>query len=281
MTLRAALHDHLTDSPGANDPTYWKELAFKAIDHVRYQIANAPLRLYPTPHIYVPEVFPSAFYATLTNNFPNTHDFKSMRLSQHGNYEINVQRHYLSYFDRDHSHLPNPDAAAFWEAFGYALSNQRFSATATNKFLPYLDHPRRALLSQHHDILMVSDRTGYDIGPHTDTPQKLFSLLFYCPETADHPHLGTSLFTQKDAAQRRTKRTDAWFRHGGDPALDFKAFDKIYTAPYVPNSLFGFVRTRYSYHGVETTGVTTPRRLIIYENFSMRSSRKLRAARET
>jgi len=266
-----------TDPLSADSP--WEQPARDAVEHACYQIANAPLRLYPTPHIYVSHIFPPAFYAKLVEYFPTPNRFRAMQNSDHGNDEISDRRYFLSYFDGDNKHLPD-DHASFWDALLRALSSARFEAVAAAKFGPYIDILRRTLLGSHQDILLISDRSGYDISPHTDTPQKQFSLLFYCPENDSHPHIGTSLFRRKGSAPRQPKRTDSWFYHGDYSMYPFAEFEKVFTAPYLPNSLFGFVRTRYSYHGVEPTSATIARQLLIYENFSLSRSRKLRAQRQ-
>jgi hypothetical protein len=269
LTATAASTGDLSDLA----ETSWRVAARQAIEHACYQIANAPLRLYPTPHIYLDEIFPPAFYATLLSHFPKGEQGNSMRYSHHGNEEISEQRHYLSFRDGDYQQLP-PTQAAFWQAMGEAMDSGLLQRVAETKFASYLDHPRRLLLGSHQDLLLVNDRTGYGIGPHTDTPQKLFSLLFYCPQTAEHAQLGTSLFRPKSTNLRFAKRTDAWFRHGDDYEQPFANFDKVFTAPYLPNSLFAFVRTRHSYHGVEMTTESAPRQLLIYESFSTRHSRQ-------
>lgn len=250
-----------------------------AIQHACYQIANAPLRLYPTPHIYVNPIFPPDFYAMLVKNFPDPNKFRKMQGSDHGNDTINENRYFLSHFEADHTKLPEENAQ-FWEALFNQISRNIFHETALAKFAHYLDWPRKIVLGSHHDILMISDRSGYDIEPHTDTPQKLFSLLFYCPWDDSHPRIGTSLYWPKNGAAPNPKRTDSWLHLKDFPLQQWADYEKVYTAPYVPNSLFGFVRTRHSFHGVETANTTIPRQLLIYEHFSWLGSRKLREKRK-
>jgi hypothetical protein len=40
-------------------------------EHVCYQVANAPIRDYPYPHIYVESVFPPDFYRAMRRNCSN------------------------------------------------------------------------------------------------------------------------------------------------------------------------------------------------------------------
>ena len=48
------------------------------------------------------------------------------------------------------------------------------------------------------DALIVRDHTNFKIGPHTDAPHRLLSMLFYCPDDASLSHLGTSLYVPRE-----------------------------------------------------------------------------------
>lgn len=246
-----------------------------AINHLVYKIKNTSLRLYPTPHIYVENVFPLEFYEILVSSFPNIEELKQMKNSAHGNDEIDSNRHYLSYRDGDFNKLSQTQNNDFWNLFFLNLLDGKFSGALNSKFFKYLDWPRLIALGQHDEVLLIDDLTGFQIGPHTDTPQKIWSSLFYLPLDTAYPNLGTSLFSRKKYPCRKVRFTDSWFRNGGDPILDFVNFDKVWSAPYVPNSMFAFVRTRNSFHGVEGSSPDISRKIIIYESFSMRNSRFL------
>ena len=102
------------------------------------------------------------------------------------------------------------------------------------------------------DGLLVQDHDGYGIGPHTDAPHRLVSTLFYCPATGDDADLGTSLYVPTDEAGIDLKISPKHF--------DRRLFSKIYTAPYIPNCLFGFVVSPNSFHGVDKIERPTIRR---------------------
>ena len=87
----------------------------------------------------------------------------------------------------------------------------------------------------------MHDRTRYSLGPHTDSPTKVVSLLFYLPADERLAQHGTSIYVPKDPA----------FTCPGGPHHPFGGFDRIATMPFLPNSLFGFVKTDNSFHGVE------------------------------
>src|SRR4051812_7904013 len=49
-----------------------------AQEYVQYQVANAQLREYPYPHIYVDSIFPADFYAELRRNWPSAEQLVSL-----------------------------------------------------------------------------------------------------------------------------------------------------------------------------------------------------------
>ena len=81
---------------------------------------------------------------------------------------------------------------------------------------------------------------GYFLGPHTDIPTKVATLLFNLPGDASAPHLGTTLYEPLDPAVRSV----------GSRHHDFGDFRVVRTMPFVPNSVFGFLKTDNSFHGV-------------------------------
>jgi hypothetical protein len=81
--------------------------------------------------------------------------------------------------------------------------------------------------------------TGYYIGPHPDTKDRIVTAIFYLPEEGAPENLGTKFYRPKDPAYDSVK-------HG-----DFNDFNLVSTAPYRPNSAVLFLRTDKSYHGVE------------------------------
>lgn len=107
-----------------------------------------------------------------------------------------------------------------------------------------------------YEALVIQDRTNYKLGPHTDMPAKVLSLLFYLPADDSMPHLGTSMYLP----------TDPTFTCDGSTHYDFKGFQRLLTMPYVRNTLFAFMKTPNAFHGVEP--VTEPgveRALLLYD----------------
>lgn len=130
----------------------------------------------------------------------------------------------------------------FWDDFTKVLLGNDFAQVLIDKFRPdFIKRFGDSELKFGSDTRLVRDFENYQIKPHTDTPLKAISLLFYLPEDASMEHLGTSVFVPKDPD----------FRCEGQRRHPFEQFEKVYTAPFLPNSVFGFFKTNYSFHGVE------------------------------
>lgn len=185
-----------------------------------YNIRNTPLREYPFPHFYARNVFDEGTYAALQSWLDTADSFRPLA----GGYKHRT-------FTDD---LPD---------FLAELNSARFPMAMMEYFGRqfYARFPHHARPNFNAEWRFIRDEEGYSIGPHTDAPRKVMSLLFYLPKHYNDFDLGTSIFLPKDH-----KKTCE-----GGPHHPFEGFDKIFTANYEPNSCFGFWKTNNSWHGVE------------------------------
>jgi hypothetical protein len=95
------------------------------------------------------------------------------------------------------------------------------------------------------DLRLVRDTEGYAIKPHTDIKAKAISLLFYLPSDDTKDGVGTSLYIPKDPE----------FTSDGTRRYEFDQFEKVKTAPFMPNTCLGFPRSNISFHGVRPINV--------------------------
>lgn len=229
---------------------------------VMYRMAATPIRPYPSPHLYVEEVFEPSFYRRLLDNLPSDDSFSSISATgrTYGAYE---QRHFFKLTTENVINLPQPQIA-FWREMGGWLLSDAFKRFAMSLFAPYVkkrvDHIKQVnqtdAVGTAGEVLVVRDRTRYAIGPHTDSPSKLMSFLFYLPRDDSLSHLGTSLYLPKDRS----------FLCEGGPHYKHDDFDLMHTMPYRPNTLFAFMKTDRSFHGVEPIQDEGVRRdLILYD----------------
>jgi len=219
-----------------------------------YNVLNAPIRPYPYPHIYVPEVFPPEYYAEMQRNMPR-HEAMA---------PIGEVRPVSGYNERFVLQLLGPmdgltaPQAAFWDDFGRWLLSGRFRDLLLMKFRAQVSHRFQGIadVQFRDEAMLVEDQTNYALGPHTDTPAKVVTVLFYLPPDASRAHLGTSIYVPKDPT----------FRCPGTAHHDRDGFDRVATMPFTPNSLFAFVKTNQTFHGVESVEDPDPRRwLLLYD----------------
>lgn len=228
-------------------------------EQVIYRIANAPLRAYPFPHLYIDSIFPPEDHARLRRNWPNASQLVTLESTGRVPKGTYPERFIMPLRSKEVNALPE-ERREFWSGFAdWMLASNRFLFTLIDKFEPYV-RSRFGSELEHvgfsHEVLVVRDHSNYNLGPHTDSPRHVLSLLFYCPDDDAHRHLGTSIYTPVDPA----------FRCEGGPHYPFDRFHKVATMEYRPNSLFAFFKTDNSFHGVEPVkDAEVLRDLILYD----------------
>jgi hypothetical protein len=227
-------------------------------EHVLYQIANAPMREYPYAHIYVENVFPDDFYTALRANWPDPSALISLADTGRVPKGAYLERFIMPFKPAEIEKLP-PERRAFWTQFAEWFIAQRFLTAMIDRFEPYVkerfgDDIYRCDFAA--DSLLVRDLTNFSIGPHTDAPHRLLSMLFYCPDNDALKHLGTSIYVP----------CDPHFRCAGGPHYPHASFRKVITMEYRPNSLFAFIKNDRSFHGVEPISDENVRRdILLYD----------------
>src|SRR6478609_744885 len=211
-----------------------------ALEHVIYKLRNAEIKKYPFPHFYTEEVFPWEFYYPLLDevdklDFQQLGSFKSRKFSD--TLPEMMEGFKSSYF-----------ANAVLSMFGPEYY-ERFPSTG-----------RPALVT---DWRFIRDGREYSIGPHTDAQHKVVSLLFYLPLGMDNTDVGTSLYVPSDHIQTCP----------GGPHHSFEGFEEIYRAPYVPNSVLGFWKTKNSWHGVPQIDREIERNVLLFNIYTAKTSR--------
>jgi hypothetical protein len=91
--------------------------------------------------------------------------------------------------------------------------------------------------------ILIEDRSGYELLPHTDLARKALTLIMYLASDDADPALGTELYV---------------FRGGADdPPADIMQkrvarqwFNRVTTVPYRPNCGLAFAPSKNTFHGV-------------------------------
>ena len=224
--------------------------------HVSYKLGNVPINFFPFPHFYCENVFSNHFYKKIQENLPDESylfPISEKRPVPIGAYK---ERFVLSLEDQDISQLPN---ANFWLTFRNQMLGGGLKNFLISRFADILKniHPNFQNYNTRSEILIVKDKDNYALGPHTDSPKKLITILFYFPVDNSEENIGTSIYMPKDFK----------FTCPGGPHYKKEKFNLIYTAPFKSNSAFGFVKTNNSFHGVEKVNTTSHRWLLLYDIF--------------
>jgi len=212
------------------------------LDHILSRIQGEKIDPDPFPHFFVDRVFPDDFYAALLQNLPKPQQFIPVDYFGAPTEEENSDR---SVIDLNADQLA-PLAAKqkkFWGDLAAALESQEFTSAIAQFAYAHLKERffGQADLPVHAATNLTRIKKGYSLGPHTDSAHKLITIIFYLAPDRSKEALGTSVYMPKD-------RT---FKCAGGPHHEFSDFELIKTAPYLPNSLFGFVKSDASFHGVE------------------------------
>lgn len=203
--------------------------------HVTSALQLATKFRVPFPHFFVENVFPAGFYEELMILLAQKKDFHAEKFANR-EFADEVGIPALDFmrekgFLKDMFHLFLGDAAA------------RFAGTTAK--LGY-------------DLRLIRDSQNYKIGPHTDTPSKVLSLLFYLPDDETYRECGTSVFVPNNPD----------FRCPGGPHHPFEGFREVWRAPFLPNSCFGFWKTNNSFHGVLPLPVQFRRDVLLYNIYA-------------
>lgn len=230
-------------------------MSFDVSQFLAYQIANARLREYPFPHFYVQPAFPPDAYAAMQAILPPTELLRPITKSTVGYTDPETgepvappkkgteQHRYIGDLVDIASRDADAERARYWRETAEWILSDAFRDRVIARFAEGI----RARLGPSLRITttvearFVRDFTSYAIHPHTDSPHKLISLLFYLPRDDLKQHLGTTIFRPIDPA----KRCEGSSRH------PFSEFKKVVTMGYLPNALFAFLKTDRSFHGVE------------------------------
>lgn len=233
--------------------------------HAIYQIANAPIRRWPFPHLYVENILPPEFYSEIQKNRLNDDCFT--RLVDTGRVGMAYSGARACVFPGSIDTVPAPaEQKAFWTELFDTFRDPEFSSIWLSIFKPALAEKAADLnLSVqnsdiYNEIFLMRDTTTYSLGPHTDSPRKMVSVLFYIPPDRSQAELGTSAYIPRDRA----------FTCRGGPHHPFEQFERVATMPYVPNTLVAFPQTKRSFHGVEPVTRTDGMRDLILFDLKMR-----------
>jgi hypothetical protein len=225
--------------------------------HLLDRIVAAPIAREPFPHCVIDGAFPPQFYEEIVDHWPGERSWAPFAESGRVSKGAYAERFVVLMNDDGYARLDD-EHRQFWQhqVAGWLLG-ARLRGALLEKFTAELEQSGFGAPFEQTagDALIVSDRTSYAIGPHTDNPRRVVSLLFYLPEDATFRRFGTSFYAPCDPA----------FRCPGGSHHEFKDFVRVRTIEFVPNRLVVFPKSDRCFHGVERVDLPEiERRLLIY-----------------
>ncbi|MGV6852870.1 MAG: FkbM family methyltransferase [bacterium] len=209
--------------------------------HILERINKAEIYTDPSPYFFLENAFTEQFYQYLLNNIPDTSVYTPITETgmAQGDY---VTRRILKMDGASFGQLSGR-IRPFWLQFGLELLSDRFYLTLMDKFKQYIPESRDTEVLNtglYREGMLIKDEQSYTLGPHTDTHDRVLSLLFYLPEDQSQIEAGTHFYKPKQKG----------FTSGGEKHYSFGDFEDFASVPFKPNSVLGFVRTDQSFHGV-------------------------------
>lgn len=209
-----------------------------------YRIRNEAIRTYPFAHFHGKSVFDDSVISLIQRFWPSDEKFSSITSTGRVHADRRVDRVMISIDALTESALLSPVESMFWSNFSAAVRSREFIGSILDWLWPEIIKvrvlPESFLI--YSDLILTEDSVGYEIGPHTDAPSRLVTLLFYVPESGESPEAGTSIYVPRSVISARGPRAIHW-KH--------EDFYELFRAPFLPNSFLGFVVGPHSYHGVE------------------------------
>jgi len=218
-------------------------LSMSPLSHLVTRLRSAEIVYDPYPHYYLENVFPTEYYQALLRHLPANADYENHPAHvaiYHDDFRHRTQKNMDEGWTKN---LP-AELREFWDSFNEWFLGLELAQAALESFAA----PLSARIGEGTPLPMVTVESqffrhgaGYSLGPHSEWRTKLVVLVFYLARDESAPHLGTSLYRPKDRD----------FSCPNSIAYPFDDFVRVKTAPYKPNSLWAFLRSDISFHGVE------------------------------
>jgi hypothetical protein len=220
--------------------------------HIEAKVADAVLDTSPFPHFIVEKFFPDDIYKDILRYNPFKSNHGQEWLDRQSSANVSSKTPYYARkqinFHKDDVFNAPPAEQQFWkEIKDCFLSDNWFVRLVFSKYPDYFII-RYGDLTKESDFFSLLNKEfflqrhepGFYIGPHTDIPTRVFTCIFSFAEREGFEEYGTQLLAHKD------RLTRCW---GCDHYTQDNFIVKK-VAPYKPNNVFLFFKTRQSFHSV-------------------------------
>lgn len=209
-----------------------------------FEFSNKRLAAYPVVtkpfEYFFPEGFFSAeFYRELLANLPADNAYRWGRSADP--YEANRGNFLLG----DPAYLAKLPSRQreIWSALAKWMLSDSFMRLFLSKFAPQLAERARKDPPPAYvcEVKLNRDKENYALRPHTDSPDRIATLMVYLPKDNSLENHGTAIYAPKEAG----------VRCAGLRRHPFSNFNLVTKAKFVPNAGMAFLKSDVSFHGVE------------------------------
>lgn len=229
-------------------------------NHIEAMFGEAALEESPFPHMIVENIFPDDVYAKIIAYNPFKRNRGEEWLSKADSAQVSsgtpyFARKQINFHANQEFEAPD-DQRQFWNEIKSCFLEDNWFPDLVRRTYPIFFRLRFGDLVDDADfsglfrreLFLQRHEPGYYIGPHTDIPTRVFTCIFALAREAGFEEFGTELLAPKDRLAR------CWGSdHYGPENFTLK---KI--APYKPNNLLLFFKTRHSFHAVRSIDESVP-----------------------
>ncbi len=196
--------------------------------------SSAKISDQPYPHFYVKDIFSKDVYEMIQRLMPDDAEFHENKRKQttQGRKHLKLDEANLIKLDKEKE--------IFWGTIAEALKSNKFS----NRVKTFLDkHLQKRYGTANIETVtrleLLRDRAEFEIPPHTDSGYKAITIFIYLPADKNLKQYGTSIYIPKEIG----------FKDEESTRYPYDQFYELKRAAFLPNSLFGFMKTDNSFHG--------------------------------
>lgn len=234
------------------------ESVIKIRDHIAKRLLESKIDHDPSPHFMVSDIFPDEVYQDILrlNPFQEQAGQEWQTKAQSAIKRQGTPFHLRKQIALERAQFENRDVAVLYDTIVTALVGDNWFARQVQAKYPeffdirfgvsardqdFFSGLRRMLIVQRHD-------RDYEIGPHTDSPHRVFTAIFAFAQGPGFEQYGTQFDRPVDRA----------LCCSGDLHHRFDDFETVKVADYAPNRLVVFFKTRHSFHSVRRIDTDIP-----------------------
>ena len=242
------------------------------LEHINNSIKQAQVDLEPFPHMYIQNFFEEKFYTKLLDSLPEKEKFVPINKTGSVSKDYPEERFIFNINSEILKSFKGKDQEVFSDIVNGFFSNDffnsvfsKFKSTIDERIKNFSEEEIKLFGKNNFNfegrIALVKDYTKYQLGAHTDSPNKFLTFLFYLPRDETIREIGTSLYKPLNKNKTTSFSSHYTMKETKNNFVETKKTE------FLPNSVLIFPRTNYSYHGVSSINIGSKERNLLLLNF--------------